>query len=239
MPADSRDRCKPVGRLKVIIPELRRLAYVTALTTSIHDIKNLSEQLRALEGVRGTLRGIPMILSRIEREISMPGSDGKRVRRSKWLLAIEAAPHWVSLQLQAQERAALPSGAEQHAEAPAMLAPPAPIEPAESPLPPAPEANHATGEVIETSYAAQQLAPPSLKEQIIADVIAAGSEISKAGRWLSEAEKPRMGELRRMSADELTGLLQTYEERLAGPWPPQTNSLAEEFDAIDEAISAK
>ena len=30
--------CKPVGRLKVIVPELQRLAYLTVQTTSIHDI---------------------------------------------------------------------------------------------------------------------------------------------------------------------------------------------------------
>lgn len=146
LPPDSKERCKPVGRLKVIIPELKRLAYVVALTTSIHDIKNLSEQLRALESVRGSLRGIPMILSRIEREISMPSNDGKRVRRAKWLLAVEAAPHWVSLQLQAQERAALPAAA--------PLALPAPMADDEdaddAPRHPAPAADLVTGEVVET-----------------------------------------------------------------------------------------
>lgn len=155
-PPDSKERCKPVGRLKVIIPELKRLAYVVALTTSIHDIKNLSEQLRALEAMRGSLRGIPMILSRIEREISMPGSDGKRVRRSKWLLAIEAAPHWVSLQLQAQERAALPEPAP--VARPALMAPAYDDddEPAADPrpaLPPAPPVDE-HGEVIADEPAA-------------------------------------------------------------------------------------
>lgn len=125
----ERDRCKPVGRLKVVIPELRRLAYVTVLTGSIHDIISLSEQLAALESLRGDLRGVPMILRRAPREISMPGSNGKRTRVEKWLLSIEAAPSWVDLQLAAQERAALPEGA-----------PP-------RPLLPAPAASQETGEV--------------------------------------------------------------------------------------------
>lgn len=126
---DERDRCKPTGRLKVVIPELRRLAYVTVLTGSIHDIIALTEQLTALEQLRGNLRGIPMILRRTPREISMPSSNGKRARIEKWLISIEAAPSWVDLQLQAQERAALPGGA------------------APQPLLPAPAADTSSGEV--------------------------------------------------------------------------------------------
>lgn len=123
MARDERDRCKPAGRLKVIIPELRRLAFVTVLTSSIHDIIELSAQLEALESFRGDLRGIPMILRRQPREISTPsGADGKRRRMEKWLLSIEAAPTWVDLQLTAQEQAALP--------APLKLLPAPPADPA-------------------------------------------------------------------------------------------------------------
>jgi hypothetical protein len=123
----EKNRCKPTGRLKVIIPELRRLAYVTVLTSSLHDIMALTGQLEAIESMRGDLRGIPMILRRQPREISTPsGADGKRRRMEKWLLSIEAAPTWVDLQLQAQEQAALP--------APRALLP-------------APPANPMTGEV--------------------------------------------------------------------------------------------
>jgi hypothetical protein len=101
--------CKPVGRLKVVIPELRQLAYVTVLTGSIHDIRNLDSQLRALFSLRQDLRGIPLQLRRRPKKISTPsGTSGKRARREKWLLSIEAAPQWVHLQLQAQEAAAVP-----------------------------------------------------------------------------------------------------------------------------------
>jgi uncharacterized protein YjiS (DUF1127 family) len=98
--------CKPVGRLMVIIPELRRLAYVTVLTTSIHDIMTLQENLDAAEMLRGDLRGIPFVLSRRPREISTPRANGQRARTEKWLLSIEPAPHWVGHQLQVMERAA-------------------------------------------------------------------------------------------------------------------------------------
>jgi len=101
--------CKPVGRLKAIIPDLRRLAYVTVLTGSVHDILNLDAQLRALYSLRQDLRGIPLQLRRRPKRISTPsGKGGKRARREKWLLSIEAAPQWVDLQLQAQEAAAVP-----------------------------------------------------------------------------------------------------------------------------------
>ena len=100
--------CKPVGRLKVIVPELQRLAYVLATTTSIHDIIELTGNLEAAYALHSDLRGIPFILRRAPRMISMPKEDGSRVRVEKWLLFLEPAPDWVSLQLSAMSHAALP-----------------------------------------------------------------------------------------------------------------------------------
>jgi len=99
--------CKPSGRLKILIPELRRLASVLVLTTSLWDIHNLDKQLRALYEIKSDLRGIPLQLRRRPQKKSMP-QKGKRVRREMWLLSIEAAPTYVELQLAAQEAAALP-----------------------------------------------------------------------------------------------------------------------------------
>lgn len=99
--------CKQVGRLKIIIPALKRFAYVTVLTSSIHDIIELNENLLAMEALRGSLQGVPMLLSRKPKMISMPAEDGKRRRLEKWLLSIEAKPEWVALQLLAMERQAL------------------------------------------------------------------------------------------------------------------------------------
>jgi hypothetical protein len=93
--------CKQVGRLMVIIPELRRFAYVVALTTSINDIIEIHANLTAAVQIRGDLRGVPFILSRKPRDISTPDPKDptKRVRREKWLLSIEPAPAWVQEQI--------------------------------------------------------------------------------------------------------------------------------------------
>lgn len=106
-PKADRNRCKQVGRLQVIVPALERFAYVTVLTSSLYDIIALSEQLSAIEALRGKLQGIPMILSRHEREISMPKPDGSRQRVKKWMLAIEVSPEWAALELQSMQRIAL------------------------------------------------------------------------------------------------------------------------------------
>lgn len=102
--------CKPVGRMKVIIPELARLAYLVVHTTSIHDIINLSRQLEALRMMNGgRLAGIPLKLRRRPVKISTPsGENGKRARREKWLLSVEADPEWVKASLIELKRAALP-----------------------------------------------------------------------------------------------------------------------------------
>jgi hypothetical protein len=101
--------CKPVGRLRVLLPELQRLAYMIVHTTSIHDIINISEQLAALKKINGgVLVGIPMLLKRRPKMISTPREGGKRVRSKKWLLSIEADPIWVKAKLQEMDRAALP-----------------------------------------------------------------------------------------------------------------------------------
>jgi hypothetical protein len=108
-PQDCPGGCKQVGRLSVIIPELGRLATVTVLTTSIHDIINLTKQLRSYEAINGDLRGIPFIIVRRPKLISTPsGKNGNRARRKKWLLSIESQPTWTRLQLNAMRQAALP-----------------------------------------------------------------------------------------------------------------------------------
>jgi hypothetical protein len=100
--------CKPTGRLKVIIPELERAAYVTVLTTSIHDIANISAQLEAFKQLNnGQIAGIPLVLRRRPKKISTP-VDGKRVRVTKSMLSIEADPVWVKAKLAEVKTLALP-----------------------------------------------------------------------------------------------------------------------------------
>jgi len=100
---------KPTGRLKVIVPELARAAYLTVMTTSLHDIQNISSQLAAFHNLnKGQIAGIPLILRRRPKEISTPTPEGNRVRRKKWLISIEADPEWVKAQLTTLKKLALP-----------------------------------------------------------------------------------------------------------------------------------
>ena len=103
-------KCRPVGRLKVIVPELARAAYLTVLTTSVHDIANISQQLEAFKQLNNEhIKGIPLVLRRRPKKISAPGKEkGQRVRIVKWMLSIEADPEWVKAMLQEVKRAALP-----------------------------------------------------------------------------------------------------------------------------------
>lgn len=108
---DKRKRCKPTGRLHVIIPELERLAYLVVHTTSIHDIGNISDQLAAIQEMNGGhIVGIPLVLRRRPVKISTPDDQngGKRARRVKYLISIEADPEWVSRKIGALKLAAMP-----------------------------------------------------------------------------------------------------------------------------------
>ena len=101
--------CEPTGRLKVVIPELGRMAILLAKTGSIHDVINLSEQLEGFRYLnQGQLAGIPFFLKRRPNKISTPGKNGKRYRRDSWLMSIEADSQWVRAKLADLKRVALP-----------------------------------------------------------------------------------------------------------------------------------
>ena len=101
---------KAVGRLNVIIPELKRAAYLTLQTTSIHDITNISAQLAGFYALNaGQIAGIPFYLRRTPRAVSVPKPDGSRVRMMKSLISIEADPDWVALKLDSLKTLALPN----------------------------------------------------------------------------------------------------------------------------------
>lgn len=98
--------CKQVGRLSVIVPCLKRFAYVTVTTTSINDLVNISGQLTAIEQAFGRLDGIPMLLKRTKNRISVPKGD-RRSSIESWLLSIEVSPDWASRQIEANQVAYL------------------------------------------------------------------------------------------------------------------------------------
>jgi hypothetical protein len=104
-------KMKPVGRLKVVIPELHSLAYMTVHTTSIYDIMNISSQLEAVQSMNGgRIAGVPLTLRRRKKMISTPdlNDKSKRVRREKYLISIEADPEWVKAMLMHVKHLALP-----------------------------------------------------------------------------------------------------------------------------------
>jgi hypothetical protein len=116
------DGCRPIGRLRVIVPELQRLAYLMVLTTSIHDIINISNQLEAISAMTGgRLAGIPLVLRRRPKKISTPsGANGTRARREKWLVSIEADPEWVKVKLLQMKHDALPGNGFEQLPEPAL-----------------------------------------------------------------------------------------------------------------------
>ena len=105
------ETCRPSGRLKVIIPELERLAFLMFRTGSKHDIINIHSQLSAYLQINGSLSGIPLILKRKPYSISTPSSDSPsgRARREKWLVSIEANPDWVAAKLKQLRIESLPA----------------------------------------------------------------------------------------------------------------------------------
>ncbi|CAK0758933.1 hypothetical protein CCP3SC15_2440003 [Gammaproteobacteria bacterium] len=102
-------KMRTVGRLKIVIPELQSLAYLTVHTGSFHDIRNISEQLEGIKALNGgRLAGIPLVLRRRPKKISIPNEDGTRKRMTKWMLSIEADPNWVKKMLTQMKHLALP-----------------------------------------------------------------------------------------------------------------------------------
>lgn len=124
------ERCRPKGYLRFIVPELRRLAYVTLVTGSVWNIKNLHGMLVAIEetmqrrGDRRGLQGIPFVLYRRKTRITRPDpkSPTGRTPLEKWLVYVEPDPTWQALQLSTLDQAALPN-AESATERPALAAP--------------------------------------------------------------------------------------------------------------------
>jgi hypothetical protein len=104
---------KPVGRLKLVIPALARMAFLTLMTTSIYDVVNISQQLGALMAITGgRVAGVPLRITRRMREITWVKKDGTATRVKKGLVSVEADPDWVKKMLLHMASNALPGGSE-------------------------------------------------------------------------------------------------------------------------------
>ncbi len=100
---------KIVGRLEVIVPVLERMASLTVHTKSIHDVINITQNLRAIYYINNeSLQDIGIELKRKPVMISTPGKGGKRARREKHLIFVETSPEWIQDQKNGRKaRAAL------------------------------------------------------------------------------------------------------------------------------------
>lgn len=98
--------CKEVGRLKVIVPQILEAGYMGYFILETHsknDIIHISQFLEAIHSTTRCLSNIPMILSKVEREISVPYQDKqgnmKRSRAKKYLIDLALHPsiikNWV------------------------------------------------------------------------------------------------------------------------------------------------
>ena len=110
--AENERRCKPIGRLSLILPDLLQagfVGYVSLNTTSINDVISIHAALLAVAEARGNedLRGIAFQLYRQTESISTPGSDGKRMRRDVSLVKLVPSVEWVRSQLAASAQDAL------------------------------------------------------------------------------------------------------------------------------------
>lgn len=87
---------KPTGRVKVIIRELQRGAFLMLHTTSIHDVARISAQLEGIANLNGgSLANIPVDLRRVPKQVSRTNPDGSKTRSEKWMLEMEVGQDWV------------------------------------------------------------------------------------------------------------------------------------------------
>ncbi|OGD40089.1 MAG: hypothetical protein A2V45_08180 [Candidatus Aminicenantes bacterium RBG_19FT_COMBO_58_17] len=217
--------CKPNGRLMVIIPEFARMVYMTVITTSIHDILNISDQLRAYAVLNDNqLAGIPLILRRRPRSISTPDKDGKRVRRVKWLLSLEADPEWVKKRLLETKRLALPGNG-------LPLSLPSGELPDDEPPPEGLETDHDEDEVEEGNFSIPgELPPPEEPPDAITEQAAKPAAEKKSAPANTKKEKPANdlnGKGRPYAPDVLRAKLVEFGKQYTGkPTEPQISLIA-------------
>ena len=98
----------PVGRLKVIVPELEEAAYMLMVTGSWNDCENISSQLAGIKELnKGVIKGVPLKLIRSDQEVMAP-IKGKKVRVTKSLISIKADSEWVAARIEEDKKLSYP-----------------------------------------------------------------------------------------------------------------------------------
>lgn len=94
-------KARATGRLKIVLPELNRVAFMTVMTTSIYDVVRITQQLSALQQLAAFLpsgrgvAGIPLTLQRRIVNVTWTQEDGSARRVPHGLIDIETDPQWV------------------------------------------------------------------------------------------------------------------------------------------------
>jgi hypothetical protein len=104
-------KLKPVGRLRLFLPEMRRFVTFLLKTTSFYDSLNVEQHLAAIQAIAnaingGNAAGIPFLVYRREAEITW-----KQSRIKKWLvyLEIDADSDWGQQAMERLLKAGLPT----------------------------------------------------------------------------------------------------------------------------------
>jgi hypothetical protein len=101
----KRNGCVNIGRLKVFIPALGEVGFVTMETHSINDIARINMWLAGYESMRpDKLKNIPFSLYRYKEAIGTP-RDNKRAKTDKWLVGLKPDSEWSRNYLTAHHRA--------------------------------------------------------------------------------------------------------------------------------------
>ena len=92
---------RPTGRLRILIPELKRAAYVQIITNSLYNCIHLSEQLAGVAEIAKnagmSLPQVPMTITRRKESISV-SFNGHKQMQEHYLLNIEIDPRWMEAQ---------------------------------------------------------------------------------------------------------------------------------------------
>lgn len=95
--------CKQIGRLAIVIRPFDVFGYFMLVTHSIHDILEIHNTLRGTLELQKRLIGIPFVLGRHDKSVSMPKEDGTRVTVEKSLIYLHPDPSYTDRAMQMLE----------------------------------------------------------------------------------------------------------------------------------------
>lgn len=221
----DRNRCREVGRLQVVLPELWEAGYVglvTLETHSINDIIHIDSVLRQTAertmNKETGLRGIEFILRRKPVRISRPGGANGPAMTTKWLVKIEPTSEWLlaQLELARQEQMGILYRREAGADAVATAGDEVPDDEETAFPEPADEMEDGQDAVAADAHAETVAEPPSANgsgdERDAGEARAVGEASSATAGWVADrakvSELMALAKSRRLNKDSLLAALQ-------------------------------